>query len=295
MASNLLKRKTKIKSAINRYTFLSLFHFLIRENIFISLCSVFFFLSGYIIIGSGIPALKYQSLIFWATLLIYQVNTRIKFNFFDLDSYALLKPTFNKRSQVLIFLGTVLAFHALLIDFKTLLFLIHLGIISTLYNVPESTRKKIYLPLRSIPFLKIFLIAYVWASISSFLPAIMENEPFLLKKIMVVFTAHFSFIFAITLPFDIRDFQADKDSLLKTTPGLIGILPTKIFALISYLSFAMLSYYEVNPLALILFSIVVIGLIIGSSPERKGYYYTFFMDGTIILYFFLVYFSHNNL
>ena len=112
---------------------------------------------------------------------------------------------------------------------------------------------------------------------------------------MVVFTAHFSFIFAITLPFDIRDFQADKDSLLKTTPGLIGILPTKIFALISYLSFAMLSYYEVNPLALILFSIVVIGLIIGSSPERKGYYYTFFMDGAIILYFFLVYFSHNNL
>jgi 4-hydroxybenzoate polyprenyltransferase len=165
------------------------------------------------------------------------------------------------------------------------MFLIHLGLISTLYNVPEKSKGIVHFPLRSIPVLKVFLIAYVWSSISSFLPAIVGNEQVFTSKNILVFIAHLMFIMSITLPFDIRDFENDTKENLITFPQVIGIWPTKLLSILCIILFTLIIHGFVGGWYMPFFSLVTAILILSASSKRKDYYFTFYLDGTIILYF----------
>lgn len=261
---------------------------LIRENIIISLCSVFFFLAGYFLVDQSYPNYYYISLIFWSTLLIYQINTKIKFNFLDAHSYKIFKQPIDARIKYNIALVIVVLMHIPFIELSTILFLAHLALISTLYNVPERSKGFIRLPLRSIPILKIFLIAYVWATMSSFLPAIIIGKQLLNSQIILIAFAHFFFIISITLPFDIRDYGADHKQALVTFPQIIGILRTKIFALVCLLVFTLSLLKITGDWYIILLGLITAGLIMNSSPSKKDYYYLLFVDGTIFLYFIVI-------
>lgn len=258
---------------------------MLRENIFISICSIFFFLSGCILVNGSYPAPPIISLVFWSTLLVYYINTSVKFNFLNLNSYSTLLPPFGKKAKNVLFLSGLILAHTPFLNIKTLIFLFHLGLISTLYNVPEKIKGSFHFPFRSIPILKVFLIAYVWASISSFLPAILVGEQVFTSSTLLIFFAHFMFIFAITLPFDVRDFQIDQNKNLTTIPHLIGIIPTKLLAIVCLIIFFLIINHvnigwQVIPLCLL-----TVFLILNSSAKKKKYYFTFFLDGTIIFYF----------
>ena len=261
---------------------------MLRENILISICSIFFFLSGCILINGTYPDLTVISLIFWSTLLTYQINTKTKFNFFDFDSYKSIKLPVNKKIKYILFISVITLSHVLFINLESIIFLLHLGLISTLYNVPEKSKGMFHFPLRSIPILKIFLIAYVWSSISSFLPAILVHEQVFTLRIILVFFAHLMFIISITLPFDIRDFQVDNEKALITFPQLIGIIPTKLLAIVCLFIFTLIISTITQSWYILFFSLFTAILILNSSPKRKDYYFTFYLDGTIILYFITI-------
>lgn len=258
---------------------------MLRENIFISICSIFFFVSGCILINGTYPDFTIMSLIFWSTLLTYQINTKTKFNFFDIDSYTSLKLPVNKKDRYILFISIITLFHVPFLDPGSLIFLIHLGLISTLYNVPEKSKGKFHFPLRSIPILKIFLIAYVWSSMSSFLPAIIAHKQIFTLHIILVFIAHLLFIISITLPFDIRDFRVDNKNALLTFPQLIGITYTKLLAIVCLFIFTLIINTIAGAWYILFFSLFTAILILISSAKRKDYYFTFYLDGTIILYF----------
>ena len=184
------------------------------------------------------------------------------------------------------FIALIIISHILFLDIYTIIFVAHLGLISTLYNVPNREESRSIIPFRSIPFLKVFLISYVWASISSILPAIDTRE--FSQEYVWIFTSHFLFILAITLPFDIRDLKTDLKNNIITVPNVIGITGTKIFALSTLFLSNLIIIYQKQGLALLAVFIIAGFLIIKSSPKRKDHYYTIFIDGTIILYFVIV-------
>lgn len=190
--------------------------------------------------------------------------------------------------KLIIGISIVTAAHLPFLNIPSVLFLLHLGLISTLYNVPEKRKGIIHLPLRSIPALKIFLIAYVWSAMSSFLPSILEEEVVFTSKTIMVFLANFLFILAITLPFDIRDYATDNKKMLITFPKIIGIHLTKILALICMTGFILISQHMLSGLYIYGFGLLTGTLIIFSSTDKEDYYYTFFLDGTLILYFFTI-------
>ncbi len=261
---------------------------MLRENLFISICSIFFFLSGYILVNGTYPDLYVISLMFWSTLLIYSINASVKFNFLNINSYtSLIPPTSKKAKSVILLTGIALA-HIPFINLESTLFLLHLGLISTLYNVPEKTNRRFHLPFRSIPVLKVFLIAYVWASISSFLPAIIAKGQMLTSQTLLVFTAHLLFIISITLPFDIRDFRKDHKNKLITVPHLIGIFPTKLLAVAFLIGFTTIIIHITQEWYVFLLCLPTAVLIYYSSSKNKKYYFTFLLDGTIILYFITI-------
>jgi len=153
--------------------------------------------------------------------------------------------------------------------------------------VPEKAYKNSIFPLRSIPLLKVFLIAYVWASVSSVLP-IIDHDQSLNDQVALVFLMQFLFILSITLPFDIRDFRTDYKKHIITTPHVIGIKATKILSLLSLLVFSFLFINFTGSWIILLLTLGAGSLIVFSNPAKKDHYFTFFIDGTIIIYFILV-------
>lgn len=194
--------------------------------------------------------------------------------------------------MISIILFLLVAVHVPFIAWRSVIYLLHLGIISTLYNVPKNTTGMIKLPLRSIPFLKVFIISYVWASISAILPALASTQN-LTSQHLIIFSAHFMFIMSITLPFDIRDYKTDSETQLATIPRVIGINFTKLLAITALLLFHLLISAFVVQLYLLAFSLITALLIAFSAPNKKYFYFTFALDGTIILYYFMVVISFN--
>ncbi|MCK5368640.1 MAG: hypothetical protein KAQ62_08805, partial [Cyclobacteriaceae bacterium] len=90
------------------------------------------------------------------------------------------------------------------------------------------------------------------------------------------------------LPFDIRDFQVDNKNALLTFPQLIGIIPTKLLAIVCLFIFTLIISNITQTWYILYFSLFTSVLILNSSVKRKEYYFTFYLDGTIILYFITI-------
>ncbi|NJN28159.1 MAG: hypothetical protein HC819_20400 [Cyclobacteriaceae bacterium] len=247
-----------------------------------------FFASGNLPAFHSFPPLVISSLVFWSTLLIYQINTKAKIN---ISVQALHRSSLRFSSQqgtAIIILLVIVFGHVPFLQATTIVFLFHLGIISILYNVPDRHAGHPFLPLRFIPVLKIFLIAYVWAALASLLPGVIARQPLCSTFYVYSFVSHFSFILAITLPFDIRDYKADQLSQLVTIPQLIGLVPTKILALLCLGVFAAFARSHIHPVYFIVFLSITALLILFASAQRHRLYYVFCLDGTIILYFIAI-------
>ena len=84
--------------------------------------------------------------------------------------------------------------------------------------------------LRKIPYCKIFIISCIW-TISTMLLLISEESIEIDTNISLHLLSRFLFVFAIAIPFDIRDMKYDQIQL-KTIPTKIGIAKSKILAII---------------------------------------------------------------
>ncbi|MEM1137559.1 MAG: hypothetical protein AAGI07_17090, partial [Bacteroidota bacterium] len=137
------------------------------------------------------------------------------------------------------------------------------------------------------------LIVYVWVAATLWLPCIGEKE----RSLSVLFAETVQrslFYFAITLPFDIRDEEIDRNANLKTLAATFGLYYTKLTAccclyiasFIAYLSFTGMQF-----LAITISHLLCFFLVIGVHKNRKLVYYTGWMDGTIIFQAILLFFA----
>ena len=136
--------------------------------------------------------------------------------------------------------------------------------------------------LRDRPFIKIYLIAGVWALTSVLLPLFLL-ETFIWNWLWLTLV-NFLFILAITIPFDIRDIDLDEEDK-RTIPQLIGVRNAKILASIFALgSFGLMVYLYPNMWPPITgTALFTIALILGSTKSRPDQYYSFFVDGLLVL------------
>jgi 4-hydroxybenzoate polyprenyltransferase len=96
------------------------------------------------------------------------------------------------------------------------------------------------------------------------------------------------FVFAITIPFDIRDMESDKQAHLKTIPNLMGekkAIQSAVFALLLFAVIGLLHYLK-TPLAYILPALLISAgttyvFITHEKIKKQMYYYYGILDGTI--------------
>ena len=133
-------------------------------------------------------------------------------------------------------------YYAVSLSFSTFYFLIPASIISLSYPIkiiPFAGQK---ICLRELPRAKIFLIALVWSIVSVVLVT-NENKSFYSLDTLLLFVSRFSFVLAITIPFDIRDLKY-YDLCLRTIPQILGEQKAKMIALYCLALFELISIFH---------------------------------------------------
>ena len=168
------------------------------------------------------------------------------------------------------------------------IFLLFPFFLLTLFYVYPGTKK--FKGLRSLPGLKLFVIALVWAGVTVLFPLSVSGIPFGEGE-WVVFAQRFLLILAITLPFDIRDLQLD-DEQLATLPQTLGVNNSKWVALLALSAFVVLffvgAYFNPAERYVGLFVAVISAVLVLRSGIYQGRFFSAFWVESIPIAWYLL-------
>ena len=186
--------------------------------------------------------------------------------------------------SILCLIGFIFCF--LMIKNSLKLSLLVLGLITFFYGMPlKCVSSK---SLRRITGLKIYVIAFVWAVTTSFLPQL-ENGLELADIHYIWIFERFIFILVLMLPFEIRDMYFD-DLKLSTIPQRIGLYNTKILGYFGvFLLFVFISQ-NTNTVAFISSSLTLLFLLLfltKSRPDRSVYFTAFWVESLPIIWWIM--------
>lgn len=137
-------------------------------------------------------------------------------------NHELIRKNQKKFRLAILILGIGMVAAVLSTRVKVLFTFLLFGVLTFFYSGIDSTNKKYAFKLREIPYLKIFLISFIWSVSTILIPVIQTDSEINNHDVFLLFSERFLFIFAIAIQFDIRDMQADLHSGLKTIPLKIG-------------------------------------------------------------------------
>lgn len=232
---------------------------------------------------------------FFATLFIYCNQWRIaRLSYKNVNPKVIDSYSFYKKMTFIALAGLIIS--SFFCTLKEISILAPLGLLSVLYSGPIISRNKMVLKLREVPFLKIFIIAVVWSCATVILPAINVGKPLFSFEVISLLLRRLLFIFAITVPFDIRDLKADAQGNIKTLPSVFGLKTARLIANVAMMLFLILVIIEyllieLNISLCIAFFISAgfsIWLINKQAGENKLWHYYVGLDGMMLLQFLLV-------
>ncbi len=260
--------------------------FYVNTNFFVALAVLCLHLSSEILLGNS--NYEVSIFIFFATILTYNFQRLVIIQKgIDNKKSSWIKK--NKKTIYFISIFSLIITFILFLNFKltTQIAIIVCGIISVLYP----------LYFRSIPYLKIFIISIVWTFVSTTL-LVIENDVYIDQNIYYLHISRFCFVFAITIPFDIRDIAIDFKNI-KTIPIIFGEKISRYIGVIFIFihQSIMLKLYLLDFIsykifyATIVLSFFTIILIIQSSSKRKDIYFSFGVESASILMYIIFFCS----
>lgn len=279
------------------YFFWRFISFIVYSNIFISIAAFLFTVETYLLLNQKI---KFQLplFIFCATLFAYNFHRGINAYRKNLNISKYTWVLVNLFPFITIILLSSFSAFVLLffLHLRTFIVLLPLIFITLGYSIPFIKRGSRLVRLRDISFFKIFYISIVWGTLTVILPSVEIGISLWKADILLRLLERILFVFAITIPFDIRDRRQDMTEGLKTLPILLGEKKAKNLALIClllYMGLIVLHYtiisakfYFIFPL--IISALIAMILVYKSSEEKHEFYFSLFTDGTILLQAVLV-------
>lgn len=284
----LLKKQLLLKKIIN---------LLLYGNFWIAGCALALCLQMKLVLLDSISLDVLCVFAFLSTLFLYAVHRIVGISklheYFQVERYGVI-ATFKNHIRVYALvglIGTGISFFFL--SRSVQLALIIPAVISLAYVIPflGSNRR-----LRDMDHIKIFLVAIVWAWVTVLLPGL-EYGLVIDQNFVFLFLERMLFIFAITLPFDIRDLKVDEHSKVKTIPAQLGVINTKILGIFCLILAAILAFLLFHNdiyqfpvfLGIMLSYATTMFLIFLSDSDRHDYFYSGLIDGTMILQFLFIF------
>lgn len=242
-----------------------------------NLISVFWLASCVLVICYGFSVwirfengLLYATSISFATICIYAIPNLIYKSNKTLDLYLI---------AISGILALIFIYFADL-NYTSLVYLFISSLVSLLYVLPNSKSK---LDIRSIPTLKILIVAGVWLLTCFFIPILNSNQ----NKIPIyILISIFLLLLANIIPFEIRDRKYDAKKL-KTIPQIVGVsYALRLGLILISLSAVIVLFENCSIMLKILFNLNCIYLsIFFISPQkyRNKKLYFIFLDTSIFL------------
>lgn len=274
--------------------FIRLFDFIIYGNVFIAVCAAMSTLSTAFILNNLINKNDLNLALFVgaATFFLYNLHKPITYflrkQFIDNQRFKRTKAFQIPLSILTILAGIYCCYFFFKLALNAQILLIGMAFLSLGYVLPILGNGR---RLRDLAYLKIFLIAIVWAAITVVLPLldlkISTSNTFVLQ----LFLERACFIFALCIPFDIRDMDWDIKTNVKTIPLSIGVKNAKIMgiiALIIAISMVLILknkaiYNEIIGIKLIIVYLISILILLKTNKNRNDYFFYGLIDGMILI------------
>ena len=183
------------------------------------------------------------------------------------------------------------------------------GVISIGYALPIIPARPRWKRLRDLPGIKVMLVALVWGIVTVIWPYtiipyqvdclvgvediiafLSKPETAIIWLIIVIV-----YIYAITIPFDIRDYLID-GAKVRSLPVVLGIRRARIIAMLLLvpvvgISIAGMVILQHRRMEFLMIAIVCLptAIVIGmATPKRHEYYYSLLTDGLLLVLWFAV-------
>jgi 4-hydroxybenzoate polyprenyltransferase len=264
--------------------------FLLHGNFFIALCAVAMVLQTNYLREFQVAGSALLIFIYAATFFLYNIHKYISIwlrpELIDTQRFAQFKR-FDIPLSILTYMAAMLSFDTYMtlgMDVKKIVFYYACG--ASLYVFPYFKGKRI----RDIYFIKNIWIGGIWACMVVALPAIALGRDWWATD-TVLMLEKFFFIFALSIPFDIRDMRIDAKAGIKTIPLSMGVEKAKQIAYIalcwSFLMAFILFYFQ-NYSLTILIKMLISLLFTAFFLKKMGntqsdYFYYLGIDGLMIL------------
>ncbi|MFD2068735.1 hypothetical protein ACFSKU_17730 [Pontibacter silvestris] len=295
-------KNSKELSGWESYSLLKrIFQALLYSSVFISFCAFALTIETYLL--SELPvSIPMAVFIFMATLFTYNLSSVQSMVRRPRQQVNKLSSSWAQRhKRELAALGLAGITLATFIYFRynlhiNIWFMLHLAVISIGYTVPIVYKARKVKPLRSVPLLKVFLIAYVWAIVTTLFPMMDADVLMWDSQAMLLFARRFLFILALALLFDIRDYSYDRSTNTLTFPGLMGVESTKLLSLcllMLYVVLAVTTETLDTQLALIASGIGAALVVAFSREDKPRLYYSLFADGAMLLHATLIFLARS--
>lgn len=186
-----------------------------------------------------------------------------------------------------------ICYYGWLLETRILLLFSPFAVVTALYIVPflGGFQKN----LRGVSYLKIFIVALVWAGVTAVIP-LMSNGSAIDSSLMLVFAQRMLFVLALILPFEIRDVQLDlKD--VRTLPQKIGLEQTKKFGFVLLLFVLTIEFLITDSNTFRNLSLAIcfalMFLLMRSTEKQPKYYSSFWVESLPIFWWVLLFIFHN--
>lgn len=259
--------------------------FILYSNIFIGICAVSLTFASYVSIPSAIdysfPLLLF---IFFTTLVSYGLHSLIKQSFLSdprLDYINRHRTFLSIITSLAVIVSLVSVFF---LEIEQVFLAGHLAILSFFYSIGVRYKGKTFL-ISKLPYLKIFLIAYAWTVLTVMLPLWNQVR---LNDLVLLSLERFLLIFALAIPFDIRDANEDIGQGLKTIPGILGVKGAAyLMLLFLFMLLALQLFFNgIEPNFYSLIAVLILVTLVFPLLIRKKHPYLFSltMDGMMLIY-----------
>jgi len=275
--------------------------FLLSTYLFIASAAACFVLTTFLLTNRPVHINAVTLLVFFSTLLIYNFHrvSALFSNFvFSFPNLFIRLKKFPLSTKIMSITGIAgILCSSWFLSITTLLTLVPVALITFAYSVPVVKVKGKRKRLREVFIVKITSLSLVWCLSTVTLPMIDSGISITSHSSLAIFAERFLFMFAICVPFEIRDIEVEKKWCNVTLPILIGVNRSKQIGLLALLIFIMLVYFQfgssaehINAFVIPQFiSALVAGLLlVFSTWHRNNYYFRIFVDGTMQLQFILL-------
>ncbi len=283
---------------------ISFVRLIVYSNVFVSFCALALTHLTYILLK--LPHNNCRGilvLVFCSTYFTYNYQRIIRLKNCNLLGKKIgVRLSWIVRNRSLLFTtsavsGLITLVSLFYINIAIIYLLIPLAFLSIFYVFPVFPWQEKIVAVRNIPFVKIFIIALVWSFVTVALPYFNEYgfgkmlEPIFLQTLL----KQFLFIFAITIPFDIRDLRFDLKAHIKTIPSYLGVKRSIYLAEILLIGYLLLTYFHYNyyhqislqQFVSLCITVIITGVLITfSTKKRPELFFSGLVEGTMLLVYF---------